>query len=180
MNHYIKLIIIVMAALILGSGIFLLAKKYGTGWISKIKSIVDCVVSALESAGVSSDRLSAILQLVVQAITYILATVTAGATPVTLAATALAFIQDVAGALGITLTDAETAIITDVLTMAFTFIIKINFTSMITSANYLAIYRQMAKNIDAPISTKLSVESVLVKHVELTLLKRRVEALEAA
>ncbi len=112
MSTTLELIIIVAGVLLLAVAFIYLAKKFGTTWISKLKSVVDCVVSALESAGVTSDRINTLLNLIVQAITYGLATVTSGETITALTEAALQFVEDIAAALSITLT-AEIKLLRD-------------------------------------------------------------------
>lgn len=142
MNNTVYLAIIV-AAVLSGSALFILiAKKLGLSVINVALSIVSAVKSALESSSMAGNKLSAVLDLIIQALVYVQA-VCDDATPVeTKVQKALGYIGSIAAELGISISQTEEDIIRNVLQIGFTIMGALGVSSR---TSYKKLYSRMAK-----------------------------------
>lgn len=143
MNSTILIIVVVVAAVLaLSAGISIVAKRFGMSVINIPAAIVNAVKEALEGSSLAGTKLAVVLDAIVQALAYVQAICDSSVTMETKVQKALAYITDILAELGVTLTDAETAIITNVLQIGFTVMVALGVNS---SASYAKLYTRMAK-----------------------------------
>ncbi|MPM12706.1 hypothetical protein SDC9_59060 [bioreactor metagenome] len=134
---------IIVAAVLAGSALFILiAKKLGLSVINVALSIVSAVKTVLENSSIAGNKLSAVLDLIIQALVYVQA-VSDDATPVeTKIQKALAYIGSIAAELGISISPTEEDIIKNVLQIGFTVMGALGVSS---KTSYKRLYSRMAK-----------------------------------
>lgn len=134
---------IVVAAVLSGSALFvLIAKKLGLSVINVALSIVSAVKSALESSSMAGNKLSAVLDLIFQALVYVQAVCDDSVSIETKVQKALGYIGSIAAELGISISQTEEDIIKNVLQIGFTIMGALGVNS---KTSYKKLYSRMAK-----------------------------------
>lgn len=136
-------ICLIVAAVIVGSGLFyFLTKKLGLSIVNIALSIVMAIKSALADSTLASGKISIVLDLIIQALTYVQAICDEGTTTDTKVVKALNYIQNIAAQLSVTISDTELLIIKNVLQIGFTIMGALGVSS---KTSYKKLYARMAK-----------------------------------
>jgi hypothetical protein len=152
------IIIAIVAAVLVGSGLFyFVGKKIGYTFVNAAYSIVVAVKTALEDTNLASSRVTTVLDLIVQALSYAQAICDTSATTTEKVEKALAYINNIAGQLSITISADETTIITNVLEIGFTVMGALG----VTSGSCKKLYSRMAKYA----GTSAQVKAIGVKNI---------------
>jgi len=142
LNNTVYLAIIV-AAVLAGSALFIvIAKKLGLSVVNVALSIVTAVKSVLESSSMAGNKLSAVLDLIIQALVYVQAVSDDAASTDTKVEKAMVYIASIASELGISISDTEKDIIKNVLQIGFTVMGALGVSS---KTSYKKLYSRMAK-----------------------------------
>jgi len=137
------IIIGIVAAVLVVSVLFVfIVKKTGLSLINVSLSIVTAVKTALNDAGIANNKFSVVLDLVIQALTYVQAMCDDGMATDIKVDKALDYVKSIARELDITLTDNDLLMIVDVLGLGFTFMGALGITS---KSSYKKLYLRMAK-----------------------------------
>jgi hypothetical protein len=152
------IIIAIVAAVLIGSGLFyFIGKKIGYTFVNAAYAIVLAVKTALEDTNLASSRVTTVLDLIVQALSYAQAICDSSATTAEKVEKALAYIQNIAGQLSITISADEITIITNVLEIGFTVMGALG----VTAGSYKKLYSRMAKYA----GTSANVKAIGLKNI---------------
>jgi hypothetical protein len=143
MDRTLYIAIIVAAVLLGGAGFYFLTKKFGMSLVNVSLAIVTAVKNALENTSIKSSKVMVVLDLVVQALTYVQA-ICGGEnkTEEYKIETAISYIENIGQQFNITLTDGEIEIIKSVLKLGFAVMTAVGVNSKV---NYKKLYAKMAK-----------------------------------
>lgn len=143
MDRTLYIAIIVAAVLLGGAGFYFLTKKFGMSLVNVSLAIVTAVKNALENTSIKSSKVIVVLDLVVQALTYVQA-ICGGEnkTEEYKIETAISYIENIGQQFNIMLTDGEIEIIKSVLKLGFAVMTAVGVNSKV---NYKKLYAKMAK-----------------------------------
>lgn len=143
MDRSLYILIIVAAVILGGVGFYFLTKKFGMSLVNVSLAIVKAVKNALENSSIKSSKVMVVLDLIVQALTYVQAICGDEAKDEDYKiSAAITYIENISQQFNIVLTENEVDIIKTVLKLGFALM---NALGVNSKANYKKLYTKMAK-----------------------------------
>jgi hypothetical protein len=141
-----KIIGIVAAVLVGSGGFLLLIKKTSSAYVSAALAIVSFVKTTLENCGLETAEMKLAFDWIIQALDVIQAESSSSTTTDQKVTDAFDFIQTIATAAGVTLSDTEITVIKAVLKLGFIFMGDIGITtSSLSHSKAKRFYKTMSK-----------------------------------
>ena len=144
---------VVAVTLLISGGLMYVVKKIkGISYINIAFTIVSAVKETLYDAGIASNKFSDVLDLIVQALSYVQAICSGDIDTDIKVAKALSYVKDISKELGITLTDQDISIVSKVLALGFTFMDALGLTQ---KSSFTNLYKRMTKYAGTPKNVKV-------------------------
>ena len=138
MDRSLYILIIVAAVILGGVGFYFLTKKFGMSLVNVSLAIVKAVKNALENSSIKSSKVMVVLDLIVQALTYVQAICgDEGKDEDYKISAAITYIENISQQFNIVLTENEVDIIKTVLKLGFALMNALGINS---KANYKKLY----------------------------------------